>query len=96
MVTPLIYVGWALSETYRLYLGWTGNLQERVPQLAAFFFMTILEFVFIAFCLVVQPKARSTALLHTATVPHNAPRVLLAAHCNGQHPGLHLPGVPPL
>ena len=37
-VTPIFYVIYLLLEPYRLYLGWQGNLKERVPQLAAFIF----------------------------------------------------------
>jgi hypothetical protein len=39
-VTPIVLVVFLLLEPYRLYLGWQGNLKERVPQLAAFVFLT--------------------------------------------------------
>jgi len=32
---------WVITESFRLSFGWAGNLQEKVPQLTAFFMLTI-------------------------------------------------------
>ncbi|NXY25638.1 TMM17 protein, partial [Atrichornis clamosus] len=40
LVTIMILV--SLTEVIRLYLGWLGNLQEKVPELAGFWLLTLL------------------------------------------------------
>jgi Predicted membrane protein len=40
IVLPLCLILWVLGESGRLYLGYTGNLHEKVPHLAAFLFVT--------------------------------------------------------
>ncbi|XP_020601735.1 transmembrane protein 17-like isoform X2 [Orbicella faveolata] len=40
-ITIVIYVAMALVEVARLYLGYAGNLQEKVPQLAGFWILTL-------------------------------------------------------
>lgn len=39
-VTPIILGSFCLMEPARLYVGFVGNVQERVPQLTAFLFLT--------------------------------------------------------
>jgi len=39
--TAIIVAVWGLTEPFRLSFGWAGNLQEKVPQLTAFFLLTI-------------------------------------------------------
>lgn len=38
---PIIVSFWSVIEICRIYIGYAGNLRERVPQLAGFFFLTI-------------------------------------------------------
>lgn len=40
IISPIILALWAVSEPVRLIFGYTGNLKEKVPQLAAFFLLT--------------------------------------------------------
>jgi len=40
-VIPIFSVVWALLEGVRLWLGFSGNLRERVPELAAFVLLTV-------------------------------------------------------
>jgi hypothetical protein len=40
-VTPALFVIWALVEAGRLYVGYTGNMNEDTPGMAAFIFLTI-------------------------------------------------------
>ncbi|CAH3110540.1 transmembrane protein 17 [Pocillopora verrucosa] len=40
-ITIVIYVAMALVEIARLYLGYAGNLQEKVPELAGFWILTL-------------------------------------------------------
>lgn len=39
--TPAFFGIWAVSEACRLYVGWSGNLKEDTPGMAAFLFLTI-------------------------------------------------------
>ena len=41
VLMPLTFVIWSLAEIFRLNFGYTGNLKERIPQLCAFFLVTI-------------------------------------------------------
>jgi len=41
VLMPLTFVIWSFAELFRLNFGYTGNLRERVPQLCAFFLVTI-------------------------------------------------------
>jgi transmembrane protein 17 len=40
-LSPAMFGIWACTEIGRLYLGYAGNLREEVPQLAAFFFLSV-------------------------------------------------------
>jgi hypothetical protein len=40
-VTPGIFGVWALVEPVRLYIGYAGNLDENVPSLIAFEFLSL-------------------------------------------------------
>ncbi|KAK2574446.1 Transmembrane protein 17 [Acropora cervicornis] len=40
-ITIAIYVAMAIVEILRLYLGYAGNLQEKVPELAGFWILTL-------------------------------------------------------
>lgn len=40
-ITIVIYAAMALVEVARLYLGYAGNLQEKVPELAGFWILTL-------------------------------------------------------
>lgn len=40
-VTTVMFVMWCLAEPARLYAGYVGNLQERVPSLVAFVFLSV-------------------------------------------------------
>ncbi|XP_062523273.1 transmembrane protein 17B-like [Corticium candelabrum] len=53
-----IYIVMAIVEAVRLYLGYVGNLQEKVPELAGFWLLT----------LVIQLPLLLFLLLNTATV----------------------------
>ena len=53
--TPFLFALWALVEVYRLYLGYSGNLREQVPQLAGFLFISVFpQTVFVFFFLLIQ------------------------------------------
>lgn len=39
--TAIVIAVWVITEPFRLSFGWAGNLQEKVPQLTAFFLLTI-------------------------------------------------------
>ena len=41
-VLVVVYIVMACIETTRLYLGYSGNLQEKVPELAGFWLVTLL------------------------------------------------------
>jgi len=40
--TAVAFAVWALAEPFRLGLGYSGNLKEKVPHLTAFFLLTVL------------------------------------------------------
>lgn len=40
-ITIVVYVAMAIVEILRLYLGYAGNLQEKVPELAGFWILTL-------------------------------------------------------
>lgn len=40
IISPIVFSLWAVAEPVRLLFGYTGNLKEKVPQLAAFFLLT--------------------------------------------------------
>ena len=41
-MAPTIFVIMSVCECIRLYFGYLGNLQERVPELAAFWMVTLI------------------------------------------------------
>lgn len=41
VLTPLVFVVWAIAEVFRLWFGYAGNVQEKVPQLSAFILVTV-------------------------------------------------------
>jgi len=47
---------WALAEPFRLSFGWSGNLQEKVPQLTAFFLLTIIPQIAVMLYLLIAPQ----------------------------------------
>ncbi|XP_069485115.1 transmembrane protein 17-like [Ambystoma mexicanum] len=67
LVTILILV--SLIEAIRLYLGYTGNLQEKVPELAGFWLLSLLlQFPLVLFLLLneglePQPLERATNII---------------------------------
>eukprot|EP00741_Cyanophora_paradoxa_P016010 tig00000042_g15456.t1 len=70
-VLPILIVAWAFLEASRLYLGYAGNLQEKVPQLAAHFLLTLLTqmpltIFFINFQPRMAPIERAINILYAA------------------------------
>uniref|UniRef100_H3C6Z2 Transmembrane protein 17 n=1 Tax=Tetraodon nigroviridis TaxID=99883 RepID=H3C6Z2_TETNG len=66
LITVLILM--TLIEIIRLFLGYAGNLQEKVPELAGFWLLTILQLVIILFQLfyeafVIQPLERGVHIV---------------------------------
>jgi len=54
-VTPIIFALWTIVEISRLYVGYSGNLLEKVPHLAAFLFLTVFpQFLFVVYLVGVQ------------------------------------------
>jgi len=47
---------WSINEMIRLYLGYVANLKEKVPHFAGFFFLTVLQLVFIIYQMGFQGK----------------------------------------
>mmetsp|Transcript_19780 Transcript_19780/g.32501 ORF Transcript_19780/g.32501 Transcript_19780/m.32501 type:complete len:177 (+) Transcript_19780:402-932(+) len=41
VLTPLTFSVWASSEGFRLWFGYTGNLQEKLPQLSVFMLLSL-------------------------------------------------------
>ena len=41
ILSPTIFAIWTIAEAPRLLFGYTGNLKEKVPQMASFFLLTI-------------------------------------------------------
>lgn len=41
VLAPLCFGVWAAAELIRLYFGYSGNLQEKLPQIAVFFLLSI-------------------------------------------------------
>ena len=41
VLSPTIFAIWAFAEGPRLLFGYTGNLKEKVPQMASFFLLTV-------------------------------------------------------
>lgn len=55
--TILCLVLWAAAEPGRLFFGYTGNLREKVPQLAAFFLLSIFpQLLIIMYLLFIQHR----------------------------------------
>ncbi|KAM4734022.1 transmembrane protein 17B [Anableps anableps] len=69
LVTILLLM--TLIESIRLYLGYTGNLQEKVPELAGFWLLTVLlQFPLILFqllneAILIQPLERGVHIVLT-------------------------------
>ncbi|TWW75644.1 transmembrane protein 17B isoform X2 [Takifugu flavidus] len=66
LITILVLM--TLIETIRLFLGYSGNLQEKVPELAGFWLLTILQLVIILFQLfyeafIIQPLERGVHIV---------------------------------
>ncbi|XP_029688379.1 transmembrane protein 17B-like [Takifugu rubripes] len=66
LITILILM--TLIETIRLFLGYSGNLQEKVPELAGFWLLTILQLAIILFQLfyeafIIQPLERGVHIV---------------------------------
>eukprot|EP01083_Nonionella_stella_P062045 161440_1 len=54
-LTPIFYTCWLVVEILRIWLGYAGNLREKVPHLAAFFFLTIFpQSILVAYFVAVQ------------------------------------------
>lgn len=41
VLAPLTFGVWAASEVFRLWFGYTGNLQEKLPQMSVFFLLSL-------------------------------------------------------
>ena len=55
MFTPYLFGIWAVVEIIRLYVGYKGNLQERVPNLSAFLGLTFFpQLLLCLYMLIVQ------------------------------------------
>jgi hypothetical protein len=72
-VMPAAFLAWAAVETTRLYVGFSGNLHEHVPQLAAFFFLCVFpQLLLLFFFMFIQrpllPIDRILAILHLVFV----------------------------
>jgi len=58
VLSPLVLSVWFLLEPIRLYLGFAGNLQEKVPQLTGFWLLTLIPQLPIAFFFVLSLPVR--------------------------------------
>jgi len=43
----IFFALWGMVESFRLYLGFVGNLKEKVPHFAGFFFLSVLQLIFV-------------------------------------------------
>lgn len=58
LFTPYFFAFWCVAEIGRLYNGYVGNLQEKVPNLTTFVFLTFFpQFLFCAYFLFIQHPA---------------------------------------
>ncbi|EKX33113.1 hypothetical protein GUITHDRAFT_98434 [Guillardia theta CCMP2712] len=62
VLSPLVLSVWFLLEPVRLYLGFVGNLQEKVPQLTGFWLLTLIPQLPIAFFFVLSLPVRVSGL----------------------------------
>jgi len=46
--TPAFFGIWVCAEAARLYVGWSGNLKEDTPGMAAFLFLTVFPQMLVA------------------------------------------------
>jgi transmembrane protein 17 len=53
VLCPLILSVWCMVEPLRLYLGYVGNLQEKVPQLTGFWLLTLIPQIPLAFFFII-------------------------------------------
>uniref|UniRef100_A0A6T8KGF0 Transmembrane protein 17 n=1 Tax=Hemiselmis andersenii TaxID=464988 RepID=A0A6T8KGF0_HEMAN len=60
ILSPLLLSVWCLVEPLRLYFGYVGNLQEKVPQLTGFWLFTLLPQIPIAFFFIISLPLRIT------------------------------------
>ena len=57
VMSPLVFILWLLAEPVRMYFGWSGNLEEKVPQLGTFVLLSVFPtFVSIVYFLGLAPN----------------------------------------
>ena len=72
VLCPLILSVWCMVEPVRLYLGYVGNLQEKVPQLTGFWLLTLIPQIPLAFFFIIAKPINFSPDGNT-TVPYQLP-----------------------
>jgi transmembrane protein 17 len=69
VLCPLILSVWSIVEPLRLYFGYVGNLQEKVPHLTGFWLLTLLPQIPLAFFFIIAKPITFTPSPTSEAVP---------------------------
>ena len=69
VLCPLILSVWCMVEPVRLYLGYVGNLQEKVPQLTGFWLLTLIPQIPLAFFFIVAEPISFSPVANSNSIP---------------------------